>query len=75
MINIDSKLTFVHKVMFMVGYYNEFTVVRRQSFCKLFLKENSVNDIFSYDQLMTMSLDVLSIYRFILIILRHYFSI
>ena len=31
---------FIFKVIFVVGYYNEFTVVQRQIVCKLFAKDN-----------------------------------
>ena len=61
--------------MSMVGYYNEFTVVKRKIVFKLLVKENSDNHYFSHDQFMPMSLNVLSIFKVTLIILRHYFSI
>ena len=37
---------FVHKVMFIVGYYNEFTVMRIQIVIKLFVKDNLYNHRF-----------------------------
>ena len=60
--------------MSMVGYYNEFTVVKSKIVLKLLVKENSDNHYFSHDQFMLMSLNVLSVFRVTLIILRHYFS-
>ena len=62
-------------IMSMVGYYNEFTVVKRKIVFKLLVKENSDYHYFSHDQFMPMSLNVLSIFKVTLIILRHYFSI
>ena len=32
---------FIFKLMFMIEYNNQFTVVRRQIFCKLFVQYNS----------------------------------
>ena len=29
--------------MFMVGYYNEFIVAKKQNVCRLFIEDNSVN--------------------------------
>ena len=34
---------FIHKVMFIFGYYNEITVVKVQIVCKLVGKDSSVN--------------------------------
>ena len=40
---ISGAPIFIHKVMFMVGYYNELIVVLRQIVYKVFAKENSFN--------------------------------
>ena len=34
-----ARQFFIFKVMFVVGYYNEFTAARRQMFCTSFVKE------------------------------------
>ena len=61
--------------MLIVANYHEFTVVQRKIVCKIFLKDNSDNLFFSHDQSMPMSLNMISIFKFILNILRNYFSI
>ena len=35
-----ARQYFIFKIMFVIGYNNQFTVVRRRMFCKLFVKEN-----------------------------------
>ena len=59
----------------MVGYYDELTVLPRQVICKICVKESLANHNFSHDQLMPMASNNLLCFKFILIILRHYFSI
>ena len=73
-----ARQYFIFIVMFVVGYYNEYTVVWRQNICQFFFKDSWVNqNIFHMINRwsMLMVLNVLSIFKLILIISRHYFTI
>ena len=37
---IPARQYFIFKLMFVIGYNNQFKVVRRKLFCKLFVKDN-----------------------------------